>query len=612
MHAESEGPRYWVSRFALEYAEPHAAQPSLEWLAAQPYALGQGEDGYVGPRRGGRNHWFRLDEMGEQSPVPVYASGLRELAEQIVRDLNSRGLIGVYVAPHPDDIDPATGEDRRPADVTALRLRVHTGRVKAVRTFAADPSLDNAERVDRPRHRWIAERSPIRPQPRAGAGGDLLDRKRLDEYVARLNRYPGRQVDVVLTPTLEPGRINVDYVVEEERPWSFYSSLSDTGTDRTGDWRQRFGFTRQQLFGLDDALRLDYVTDGFDDIHAFFGSYEGLMPDALGGRWFEGLRWRVGGASTEYEAKVPFGIAAGDGGSTKEIFAGKTRQLELGLAQTVYQNQSLFVDVGAGVRWMQIDTTNLTVLDARSRVLVPGITLQIENRGPGSQRYANLALESGRGSGFDDLEEAGGRVALDDRWLALRWDAGLRFSPGVRSWRRSPGASELRHELQLSTEGQYAFDDRILPHEQGVLGGLYTVRGYPQSVVSGDSIFIARAEYRYHWPLGLSPNGFLGSDWDLILKGFLDLGYARSHEGSYMGRCQVGADDEDNDIFQPCSLDTPDSGTESLASVGVGFELMLRRNLSLRLDYGIALTELEDERTERGDTETHLSAVVRY
>lgn len=580
-HHDSQGPRYWVSRIVLEYAEEHAGHPSLASLAANQYALGQADDGYVGPRRGGRNIWFRLDEMGRQDPVPVYASGLRELAEQIVADLNARGLIGVYVAPDPADIDPTTGADKRNGDQTALRLRVYTGRVGAVRTFAADPELDNQQRVDRPAHRVIAQRSPVGPQ-----SSDLLDRKRLDEYVARLNRHQGRFVDVVLTPTLQPGRINVDYIVEEERPWSVYSGFSDTGTRNTDRWRQRFGFAHQQLTGLDDVLRLDYVTDGFDDIDAFFGSYEGLIP-GVAGSWFDGMRWRLGASRSEYHSEVLLGGASG----SDEIFAGRTKQLELGVTQNVYQSGGLFIDVGAGARWMDVDLTNLTIFDADAKFLIPGLTLQIEDRGPGSIRYAGLTYERAKSSGFSATDDFFGREDLDDDWTALRWNAGIRFEPGSR--RRAIGvrpASERRHEIELSTEGQYGFGHRLIPQEQGVIGGLYTVRGYPQSLVAGDSIYIGRAEYRYHLPLSLAQGSSLTRDWNLVLRSFFDLGYTVTEDSSL----------------------APDGGSDRLASVGIGAELVIRRNLSLRLDYGIALEALEDEEVESGDSEAHLSAIVRY
>jgi hypothetical protein len=127
-YAVTEGARYWVSRFALEYDRPAAGLPELRELEAIDFALGRASDGYVGPRRGGQNVWFRLDQMANQPAVLVYASALRELAEQIAAELVARGEVGAFVAPHPEDIDRATGLDRRPARQDALRLVVYLAR----------------------------------------------------------------------------------------------------------------------------------------------------------------------------------------------------------------------------------------------------------------------------------------------------------------------------------------------------------------------------------------------------------------------------------------------------------------------------------------------------
>jgi hemolysin activation/secretion protein len=399
---------------------------------------------------------------------------------------------------------------------------------------------------------------------------------------------------VVLTPSLEQGRIHVDYLVEEDRPWSLYSSFSNTGTEDTRKWRQRFGFTNTQLTGHDDVLRVDYVTDGFHDIDALFGSYESLIPGVVAGSPLEGMRWHVGGAHTKYSSEVGIGVAS-SGASTQEIFGGETVLLDFGLVQTVHQSGGLFVDLGAGLRWMDIDMTNLSQFSARMPFVVPSLTLQIEDLEQGRMRYGHFALEKSvpslagtNSDDFDDFEAAGGRLGLDDDWLVLRWDAGWRFQLG-RPSRASRAGLGRRSEIELSTEGQYAFGNRLIPQEQGVAGGLYSVRGYPQSVVSGDTVYIGHAEYRYHWPLSLvqpAPAWFL--DWDLILKAFSDFGYAQNSNGGI------------------------DEGGENLASLGVGAELLLRHNLSLRLDHGIALTEVDHGRTSAGDSETHLSAVVRY
>ena len=161
--------------------------------------------------------------------MPVYATGLQDLCEQVVATLGERGLIGVYVSPPPNEIDPDTGADLRPEGSTELHLVVHTGRVQGVRTFAA-PAVPGAAPLPQEisnDHEEIAARSPLQP---VGAG-DPLNKNQLDAYLAGLNRLPGRMVDAVVTPTLTPGVVNLDYMVAEDRPWTVASDISNTGTE---------------------------------------------------------------------------------------------------------------------------------------------------------------------------------------------------------------------------------------------------------------------------------------------------------------------------------------------------------------------------------------------
>ena len=104
----------------------------------------------------------------------------------------------------------------------------------------------------------------------------------------------------------------------------------------------------------------------------------------------------------------------------------------------------------------------------------------------------------------------------------------------------SPSRSTLAHEIVIATRGQRSFGDRLVPQFQQVAGGMFTVRGYEQSIVAGDNAVIGSAEYRYHFARTLDPGAepielpvigpfqlqprtvFARPDWDLILKAFMD------------------------------------------------------------------------------------------
>ena len=53
---------------------------------------GNASDGYVGARRGGNNVWFQLVRASARtSAVPLYATGLQDLCEQVVGELGRAG-----------------------------------------------------------------------------------------------------------------------------------------------------------------------------------------------------------------------------------------------------------------------------------------------------------------------------------------------------------------------------------------------------------------------------------------------------------------------------------------------------------------------------------------
>ena len=139
-----------------------------------------------------------------------------------------------------------------------------------------------------------------------------------------------------------------------------------------------------------------------------------------------------------------------------------------------------------------------------------------------------------------------------------------------------------------------------------MVGGLFTVRGYPESVVAGDSIFIGSVEYRFHYPKSRKPQDveeqrklfgkpfrwgpeapYGKADWDLIFKGFLDVG-----EAIQTDRLSF----EQND---------------TLVGLGVGVELQFKQNATLRLDWGFALSDIENL-VDSGDNRVHVVFTVLY
>lgn len=594
---DGPGSAYPVSELVIEYAYDHPGHIPIEEVMELEIGLYPTPNGYVAPKPTAWSDRLLLGQLPKGGRY--YPSALQHINWWIVRSINLRGINAVIVTI--PDIEPGTGRDLRPRGETALRVRIWTGRVAIVRTTADGARFDDLppDRLDNlPTHRWIQESSPLQ----AGGGEELVRGKDLDDYTAQLSRHPGRQVAAELKPGSQPLTTRVSYRVIEAKPWTAYAETSNTGTDETTDWRQRFGFTHRQLTGRDDILRLDYVTGNFKGINGAYGSYE--APFRLGN---PGLRWRVSGAWSEFDAS--------DFGFSNETFDGSGWEAGGRVLYNIEQDSNLFVDLDVGVRWQHAEVNNdFLATSADDDFFVPHLGVVVERNSSLSSLNATASIEgniaSVAGSDKADMTLLG-RQDPDKDFYLLRWNGSYVFylEPIIayytERYRSTPSeTSSVAHEMAVSFRGQWAMGNRLIPQYEEVVGGFYTVRGYEQSLIAGDTVVLGSAEYRYHLARALAPSPetielpVLGAfqlrpprpdarpDWDLILRGFLDLarvGYSNS----------FGYESD-----------------ETLAGFGGGVELQLFENLSLRVDTAIALAQVES--VDRGDTEIYFQGMILY
>lgn len=590
---------YAFTALRLEYDRVHPELPlleSLNGLRVQLDTTGPAID--VAPGGTGVTIGQVLSLRNRQISI----SAINEICRVVVEELNRRGIVGVLVAPDPFQIEPATGADIR-VEEGDLRLKIWVGVVSDLRTVGMGGRFGDEQAVNHRSHRRIAALSPARPWTDGDKGPrrDLIRKDVLDSYVHRLNRHPTRRVDLAVSAATdegqEPNSVALDYLIHESKPWLAYAQISNTGTDSTNEWRERLGFVHNQLTGRDDVFRADFVTSSFEDSYAAIASYEApLIGTDL-------IRAKIFGSWSDYTAR-DIALPGQDLSGTTTAFGGE-------LITNVYQKKSYFVDAFAGVRSEAIEVENDAAgTEGDTDFLIGTIGLRTEQRIPTRSIYSEVALDFTLDGGEETEIPGLGRLRAEDSWTLLRWDTGTSFyleplfAPG--GWKQEDGfGSTLANEIALGFRGQYSFGDRLIPQQQQVVGGLYSVRGYEQSAVAGDATFVVSAEYRVHLPqlLGISsesgslfgepfrfrPDRAYGTaDWDLILAGFFDYG-------------QTMVEDADTTEFD-----------EELMGAGVGIGFEFRRNLRVRADWGFALKDLDNGRTESGDSELHVVATLAF
>lgn len=575
---EADGERRRISSFKIRYLRVNEGHPPAAEVLAATLTVSPAETGFVAPRPDGPTVTFTLADVALMDDPEFYDSALVLIAPAVVARLQELGLIGVYVEPARDELRVEDGVivDRRPAGDDSLTLEITTGVVTELRTIGMHERVEDGERVNNPIHDRIRERSPVQPvvEGEEPTGGNLLLRSEIDDYAARLNRHPGRRVDVAVAASgLEPGAVTLDYLVTENRPWLAFFQLSNTGTEGTGELRERFGFIHNQLTNSDDVLIVDYLTSNFSDLNAVTLSYERPLSDD--GR----LRGRVYGSYYTYTSS--------DVGQCDGDFDGEGAGGGGELIYNFYQDKDFFLDAVGGVRvdYIHVDD-NLTDQTGNATFVIPYVGVRLERVRAETTTFGSLMVEFN----VTDPSEANltnlGRVDPSEQWAVLQGDISHSFYLEPLFLEDLVDEPTLAHEIFLWARGQYAFNNRLVPNYQLPVGGLYTVRGYPEAVTAGDSVFIGTVEYRYHLAAGLGPSPQPGelfgqtfrfrpqyaygpTDWDLILKAFLDVGRSLN---------------TDRETFEH---------DQTLVGAGIGAELLITRRFRARVDWGFVLNGLD-------------------
>lgn len=607
-----DGPVYVIDEFRIAYVYENPGHAPIENVLAIAVTLTETDEGYIAPRENFPTVTRTLNELNARPAESYYASAVQRILEAVRDFYVKNDYLGVYIAPDPFQIDE-TGRDLREDNQQALTLLVTTGIVTEVRTVASgervDPkNLEPEERINNPLHKSIIEDSPIQPkvEPIEGEATedeleemrtDLLQRNVLDRYLFHKSRHPGRRVDAAVAPAVEPGTISLDYMVTENRPLVLYFQLSNTGTKDTGYMRYRFGLFHTQITNSDDILSLDYSTN-FDGTQSFTGGYDRPFDN-------DRVRWRVYGSWEEYSADE-VGIFAVD-------FDGESWTAGGEIVANIYQDREFFIDLFGGVRWYDTQVNNEFVGEGEEDFIFPYVGLRFDKT---TEWYSGLAetrfeFQDEGLSGVDEDELVLlGRADPDEDWVVFSWDASysVYLEPlfDYDRWANpASGHSTLAHELLFRTNGIYSFGARLIPQIEAPIGGLYTVRGYPESITAGDTVAVGSIEYRYHIPkdfgVEVEPRELFGEpfrwapqyaygrpDWDFVLKAFVDVGRS------------VKADRQ------------PFETNETLIGAGIGFEFLYRRNVNIRVDWGVALEDTNNGITDAGSNRIHFVATFLF
>jgi len=387
--------------------------------------------------------------------------------------------------------------------------------------------------------------------------GKPLKYEVLAKSVQRMNDNPDRDVKAILQPGDETGETDIYLKVKDRFPLHVGGSFDNQGTESTG--RRRFGANfRHNNFIFPDALLLSGAFLG-KDFGSVYGQY--LIPITP-----FGTKLALGFSHSRISPKKEFKIFDIDG---------RSQNYTATISQPIVERERFSINSHLGFELKESVTHNVAGTSRRDRlrVLRPGFDIRLDDR------LGSTVLSNEVSFGIDGF----GATSVNNP-LSSKRGAPPNFVSLTGSLYRS-----LR--LPFNTFGTARFDyqlslDKLTPQEEQYLGGLNTIRGYPEGDFLADQGFTLRLEY-------FVPPFFVPDNWQIPymnkplkeqfqLLFFSDLGY---------GRLRGVRDGQTRSRY--------------LHGIGAGVRIFLIKNLSARIELAHAIGN--EPLTESNHTRVHFS-----
>ncbi|MBP0017581.1 MAG: ShlB/FhaC/HecB family hemolysin secretion/activation protein [Cyanobacteria bacterium SBLK] len=363
-----------------------------------------------------------------------------------------------------------------------------------------------------------------------------LNIKRLQEGLYLLQRDPLiASLASELSAGTRTGQNILDVVVKETKTFNYSILLNNNRSPVVGSFRRGIGATEANLFGWGDRISLFYNnTDGSNSIDLSYS-----MPYSPTNGNF---RYSYGNNSSQI---IDPDFAVFQVESDSEYH-------EFNLRQPLYQ--TLAEELAIGLIYSYQST--------QSRIGL--FDLPLSSRGTdinGSTRVSALRFfQEWTKRNSDAVFSVRSQFSLGTNWFNPTDNDTLPDS-AFFSWRgQVQWIKRIEPDILFILRGDIQFSDRpLLALEQFGIGGQKSVRGYGQDLIVADNGIFASAEARI--PI------FRVSDGVLQIAPFIDFGMGWNN---------------DNIEIDP----------NALTSVGMGLRWQQGNNLTIRLDWGIPLTNL--------------------
>lgn len=366
-----------------------------------------------------------------------------------------------------------------------------------------------------------------------------------------INKNPFREVDLVYKPGETKGTTNILLVVQDRRPYRFYSGIDNSGNDLTGNNRLFAGFNWGNVFGSDQILSFQFTADDeFKRFLAYTLHYTAPLP------WMHLINLYGGYSTVDSHFSVP-------PIESKFRNHGFSAQASIRYDIPIKPSSGILQEFTWGFDWKR---TNNNLEFSEVPVFSKNVNLTqfmlSYNMGYESRNFTTTFEIEGFGAPFHWMPD---QSNADYQTLRAYAHNIYVYGRGSFSWVHH-FTRWVYYDLYL--RGQAA-STNLLPSEEYGVGGYDTVRGYKERQANGDFAIVANFEF-LNSPFSLSKiyRGKCGID-SLQFLVFGDYGAAIVHK-AIPGQKKV----------------------QQLYSVGPGLRYRIGTNVSVRLDWGYQLNHI--------------------
>lgn len=287
--------------------------------------------------------------------------------------------------------------------------------------------------------------------------GNYANINELNKDLLFFNGTNDIQLHITMHAGKEPG--TTDYVISVAEPQKSLINVyvDNAGSESSGEWREGLFFTDRSLTGNRDSLMLSGIlSDGTKSFSASYMTPVGRSGTKLGLNYSTNSVHITDGELEDLNVKghsSAYGISV-----IQPLIVDETMRTEASLEYGHQNSQTDFL----GIHWVDDTTDGYTA------------SFSMTNYGNSSVIY----------------QKHGYRIGSSENITGYTKDFSKYIFNGF--WQKAYAGGQM---LSARLDGQYSSDNYLPSAEQFYIGGMYSVRGYEESYLGGDSGFAASIEY---------------------------------------------------------------------------------------------------------------------